>query len=106
MDGGCVQWTPTSVAPSEAGFGLGREPTTHAVGYRLSVLRTCRGRQEYAHGHVEWNQPQDGNSSRLLRPRLSVKGKGRQACKPHRGWEPRQWGRVYKLYICRHTGRQ
>ena len=40
-----------SVAPSGARSDLGTQPTAHAVGYHLSVLRTCRG-GEGADGHV------------------------------------------------------
>ncbi len=43
-----VRWTTVSFAPSGAGFDLGREPTADAVGYRLSVLRTCRGSEDCA----------------------------------------------------------
>jgi hypothetical protein len=106
----CGGWTPTSVAPSGACFNLGPEPTADAVGYRLSVLRTCRGSEACTpkcEGRTPASVRQSFAASRLFRPRLSVKGKGRisrKASKPPRGWKPRQWGRVYILYICQNAG--
>jgi hypothetical protein len=92
VDGGSVHWTPASVAPSGACFYPGREPTTHAVGYHLSVLRTCRGREECA--------GKRGMEPASVRPFFAAFAASREAT------SARQWGRVYKLYICRHTGRQ
>ena len=51
-----ANWAAESVAPSGARFDLVMEPTADAVGYRLSVLRTCRGSQGRTRSHGEGDE--------------------------------------------------
>ncbi len=73
-------WAAESVAPSGARFDLVMEPTADAVGYRLSVLRTCRGSQGRTRSHGEGDED-------IAAPFLFSKGDS--VGMPPQPWKPR-----------------